>query len=170
MNRVSFMRFTTLDSKHKSAPSFSARQSRYAFVILASAEVLLLALLLVLFIQLRPLFDPALLLSVMLVVLGIFTYAFTRSISLAQSVMFICLLLLEFLLFSSLPVYEFSFLTFQFTLADLMPAIFVGADALLLYWILTRGLGIASQEETASGPEETPGEIPDAGFLERTQR
>ena len=166
------MRFNAiLDSKRLRAPSFSARQSRYAFTVIACAEIVLLTLFLLLFIQLKDLFDPALLLSVMLVLFGAFTFAFTRSLSIAQSVLFISALLLEFMLYSSLPAYPlYSSQGLKLTSSDVMPYVFALADLLLLYWILTRGLGMASDEEMTAPSGDLSAEFPDPDFVERTRK
>jgi hypothetical protein len=127
------------------APIFSKSSQKRIFLSIAAAEIALLSLLLLLFFSLKEIFDPSALLSIAILVLGAFTYGFIRSVALAHSTLFLCILAIELLLYFTLPVGNISFVLWTMPSNEVMLAVFAAIDIFLAYWIF--GPGIASSLE-----------------------
>lgn len=141
------MRFTMFQPSSRAGPSFSQRRNRRVFLSIAAAEVALLTMLLLLFLRLRSSIDQSLLLSLILLVMGVLTYGFVRSVTLAQSALFLCTLGAEVLLYTGLPPMMLSFSSISVLSTDLMPPLFFALDVLLVVWIMGHGMGSLLEAE-----------------------
>ena len=146
------MRFTMFQPSSRAGPSFSQRRRRRVFISIAAAEVALLTLLLLLFLRLRSVVDPSLLFSLILLVMGLSTYGFVRSVTLAQSALFLCTLGIEVLLYTGLPPWRLSFSSLSVLSTDVMPPVFLVVDVLMVVWLMGHGMGSLLEQEAKESP------------------
>ena len=158
------MRFTLLDPGKKS-PSFELGRSRSVFLSIAAAEIALLMLMVLLFIKLRTVVDAPILISVMIIIIGVFTYFARQSTILAQTVLMFCVLALEINLYMDLPPTQLQYYSLKANSTDLLPFIFVAIDIALAWWILARGIRVGEEEKV-----EEVREVRSIDFEERSRR
>jgi hypothetical protein len=79
--------------------------------------------------------------------MGVLTYGFVRSVTLAQSTLFLCTLGAEVLLYSDLPPMVLSFSSISVLSTDIMPPLFFVLDILLMVWIMGHGMGSLLEDE-----------------------